>query len=280
MYGTVARTDSWLLLEYPGAWRKDALRQSRLPADLKNHLSKFGNTLPRHRQVLVRQYYQPRGPVQCFFVRSSETSPSILRHVADGYKNLAVPDLRAAFAASVPGARPLYTVCTHGTHDKCCAKFGLPVYRELLAEVGDRVWQCSHIGGDRFAGNVVVFPYGIYYGRVTPEDVPALVERSERGEIDIQHYRGRCCYPRVVQAAEYFLRAETGQFAIAEFEYVDRCPSADNTWTVRFRSTREHSVHRIDLKVVPAGIIERLTCTTDHASPVPQYELLNYSASR
>ena len=71
-----------------------------------------------------------------------------------------------------------YAVCTHGRHDKCCAKFGSRVCRAFRQEVGERAWECSHVGGDRFAGNVVVFPYGIYYGRVGPEDVPDVSYRK------------------------------------------------------------------------------------------------------
>ena len=32
------------------------------------------------------------------------------------------------------------------------------------------MWQSSHIGGDRFAGNVVFLPEGLYYGRVEPAE--------------------------------------------------------------------------------------------------------------
>ena len=36
----------------------------------------------------------------------------------------------------------------------------------LLAERDpDAVWECSHIGGDRFAATMLLFPHGINYGR-------------------------------------------------------------------------------------------------------------------
>jgi hypothetical protein len=41
--------------------------------------------------------------------------------------------------------------------------------------------RCSHVGGDRFAANVVVAPYGLYYGHVPPAEVLGLVRRTSRG---------------------------------------------------------------------------------------------------
>ena len=60
-------------------------------------------------------------------------------------------------------------VCTHGVHDTCCAIRGRPVAAALAAEWPGQVWECSHVGGDRFAPNVVVLPDGFYYGNLDPE---------------------------------------------------------------------------------------------------------------
>ncbi|MDP9392751.1 MAG: hypothetical protein M3Q27_00150 [Actinomycetota bacterium] len=50
----------------------------------------------------------------------------------------------------------------------CCAVSGRPLAAALTAAYGDRVWECTHLGGDRFAGNVAVLPHGYLYGRVSP----------------------------------------------------------------------------------------------------------------
>lgn len=70
--------------------------------------------------------------------------------------------------------------------------------------------QCSHIGGDRFACNVLWMPYGIYYGFVSPETAEELVESVRQKRILLSHLRGRSCFPPFIQAAEYFLRRELG----------------------------------------------------------------------
>jgi hypothetical protein len=66
--------------------------------------------------------------------------------------------LLEVLSGSDPGEvseEPIYLVCTHGRHDACCAVRGRPVAAALAAAYPERTWECSHIGGDRFAANVV-----------------------------------------------------------------------------------------------------------------------------
>ena len=69
---------------------------------------------------------------------------------------------------------PQYFVCTNGQRDLCCARFGLPTYAALRERVGERVWQTTHVGGHRFAPNVLTLPQAALYGRVQPADVDAV----------------------------------------------------------------------------------------------------------
>ena len=102
---------------------------------------------------------------------------------------------------------PLYLVCTHGRHDRCCALRGRPVAQALGRVEPERTWECTHIGGDRFAANVVVLPYGLYYGGVTPATAADLVAATERGEVVPDLLRGRSSSPVAVQTAEHHARA-------------------------------------------------------------------------
>ena len=80
-----------------------------------------------------------------------------------------------------PGPPALHLVCTNGRHDPCCADLGRPVVRALVAARAPDVWECSHIGGDRFAANLVCLPDGVYYGRVDPDGAPGLVADHRAG---------------------------------------------------------------------------------------------------
>jgi hypothetical protein len=103
-------------------------------------------------------------------------------------------------------AEPVYLVCTHGRHDPCCAIRGRPVAAALAADRPLWTWECSHVGGDRFAANLVVLPHGFYYGQVPAGEAISLVRRYEAGEVSLRWLRGRSSLPAPVQAAQYFAR--------------------------------------------------------------------------
>jgi hypothetical protein len=275
IYGTVAHIETWLLIEYPSVWRRHAIGDSLLLSKaFKRHIALLQETGKIDRALLIRREHRLSGPIQCFFVRSSEKRSSIKRALLADYD-----DLLQMAEGEQPVEPLMFAVCTHGRHDKCCAKFGLPVYGALNDLVGDRVWECSHVGGDRFAGNVVVFPYGIFYGRVTPDDTAEIVKFSERGEIWLKGYRGRSCYRRIVQAAEYFARSQSGRLAIDEFELIDSLSLDSTNSRVRFRSRSDSTVHLVEFATTRDRLSEMLTCHSTEPSPVAQHELLRYSVT-
>ncbi len=91
---------------------------------------------------------------------------------------------------------PLLAICTHGTRDRCCAKWGFAVYREAARLYaaglsGFRPVECSHLGGDRFAATGIFFPSGGMYGHLDRADLQALVAAEASGQIVAAYYRGR-----------------------------------------------------------------------------------------
>jgi (2Fe-2S) ferredoxin len=90
-------------------------------------------------------------------------------------------------------------VCTHGNRDRSCGVCGPPLVQAFAAALEARgladrvvVRGASHVGGHRFAGNVLVYPGGDWYGYVTPEDVPSIVDQHLlRGEAVLDLWRGR-----------------------------------------------------------------------------------------
>jgi len=97
-------------------------------------------------------------------------------------------------------------VCTHGTHDKCCGKYGRPFYQEaceITASLPNvRVWESSHFGGHRFAPTAIDFPQGRFYGFLNRNFFLSILQRS--GDISClnQIYRGWSILPRPVQILE------------------------------------------------------------------------------
>ena len=122
-----------------------------------------------------------------------------------------------------PHTDPLVLVCTNGRHDACCATFGRPLARDLRQSAArDDVWECSHIGGDRFAGNLVILPEGLYFGRCDGASAQRVIEDYRRGAIHLDNYRGRSVLGFYEQAAEFFVRRELGLTAIGAVTAVRR----------------------------------------------------------
>ncbi len=267
LFGTVAQIRSWLLIEYPGVWRHDAIADSPLfSPEVKAHLRRAAD-----RALLIRQDHASRCPLRTFLVDSCSRPPAIRQGEVEDYSQLPGQIAYMRSAASSTGL--MFAVCTHARHDKCCAKFGNPVWCALRDLRPQNAWQCSHVGGDRFAANVVVLPYGIYYGRVTPETLPELVQRSEAGEVWLPGYRGRSCYPRTVQVAEHFLRRETGETRIDAYRQVTVSRKAAPRTEVVFESLVDGSRYLVGFTAHESAFRQRLTCETEDESPVQQYEL-------
>lgn len=178
-----------------------------------------------------------------------------------GYDDLLAHDLETP---GEPVDHPLFLVCTHGKHDRCCARRGQPLYHALREQAEpDWVWQCSHVGGDRFAGNVVVVPDGLYYGRVEPADVWALVDEQLAGRVLLDRYRGRSCYTFAQQAAERAVREHANALGVDELTLL---PGDDNL--VRFRA--RDRVYDVDVEQT-RGELTYLTCSAERLRPPRHY---------
>jgi hypothetical protein len=116
---------------------------------------------------------------------------------------------------SGPASRdPLVLVCTHGRHDTCCAVRGRPIAAVLAGDHPERVWECSHIGGCRFAPAVVLLPHGYVLGATPESAVSDVVARYFDGEVDTRWLRGRSSLSPVEQAAQQAARARFGAFGV------------------------------------------------------------------
>ena len=155
-----------------------------------------------------------------------------------------------------PVGHPLLVVCTHGKHDRCCARYGRPLYQSLDEQADEGwVWQSSHLGGDRFAGNVVVLPEGLYFGRVASAEAWPVLDEYLAGRIELGHYRGRSCYSFAVQSAERAVREASGLTGLDDLELVGHADGA-----VRFRAGGR--VYDVEVSEEPGGLTY-LTCTAD-----------------
>jgi hypothetical protein len=262
---TASRLDHWILVEYRGAWSRDVLGGSLVSPELKAHLREQLDALGRSRLLFLRKP-ERRGQVgrSVFFGASRPGQERFFRLEVEHQDDLRGFDFAGALeadgASAAPLEQPLFVVCTHGKRDRCCALRGRPLYDALLQAVdSDLVWQSTHVGGDRFAGNVVVFPHGLYYGRVDPADTVELVSSHRSGRVDLDHYRGRCGYSCPVQAAEHAIREAEGLLGIDDLRLVGSEALGEGAWRIRFR-THDAGLHETDVAASLVDEPQYLTC--------------------
>ncbi|HEV3468516.1 MAG TPA: sucrase ferredoxin [Pyrinomonadaceae bacterium] len=276
VFGTASTGITWLLLEYGGAWGPRAFEQSALAPEVKAFLQQTLRSIPHSRILLIKRGRAGGQTFSLFVVRSRERDPFSVRFELDSYARLTELDLSRAAAGdpSAGGAltrEPLFLVCTHGRRDKCCAKFGLPVYQGLRESACEQVWQASHVGGDRFAANLVCFPHGLFYAHLTEETARRAAAEYAAGRLVLGGYRGRACYAHHVQAAEFFTREETGLSGLGDLRFRGSERLGEKSWRVRFDA--EAASYEAEVSCRPSEFRNPITCHSAGPSPVPQFRL-------
>ncbi|MDT0330226.1 sucrase ferredoxin [Nocardiopsis lambiniae] len=218
--GTAGRTIGWLLIEHPGPWRHPAFASPGLDKDV---VSALAARITGHdvKPQLIKRPGPPRerrGPHRAYLAHVSRTSPWMRRIDFTDQAELLAYDVTAAEHPTPPDFgtpvdHTLYLVCTHAKKDPCCAVLGRPV-AAALADTEAEVWETTHVGGDRFAANLVALPQGAYFGRLDPVSAVHTVTTLEKGGIVPDNFRGRCSDSSAVQAAEAALRAHLGTVGV------------------------------------------------------------------
>ena len=272
--GTASRIDVWILVELPATWGRNPIHDAVLPPDVRDALKRASANIPKSRLVFIKKRTECLGPTRVYIIRSAPELSTITLDLnsIDEVASLPFTSLITHHSSLVT---PLVLVCTHGQHDSCCGRRGYPLFDALRQQEGIDLWQCSHIGGDRFAANAVVLPWGLYYGPVEPRDAQALADSIAREEILLPSYRGRCTMPRPVQAAETFIRRQTRILGRDALHFVSRDEVDEERTRVRFRDL-SGTTHEATIERYIAHDAARLTCTAMHDDPIPSFRLVDY----
>ena len=249
---TASRVEHWLLVEYGGYWPYEPLDATVFAGTLRERLAKDVAALPHGRLLLVKQPRRDRRDrVRVFYGATPERGRWFRTLEVGGHPDLLELDVQRMFRERELGDpidHPLLLVCTHGVRDRCCARYGQALCRELNANADPEwLWQASHVGGDRFAGNLVCLPEGLYFGRVDPPSVRGVLDAYLLGNIDLGLYRGRSCYSFPVQAAEARVRADTGLHGLNDLRLVGAHRARSGSWTVKFAAEVAGDVHEVEV---------------------------------
>lgn len=222
--GTAPVARRWVCVEQRGAW----------PSDLTTHpepaLAALATT-PGWRLLLIRRpgrRGEAGAPLRVYLADTTPGASRVTTFTVDGPEELADLELPGP-DEPLKGTRerdPLLLVCTHGRRDRCCAVDGRAL-ATAVADAGEpHVWECSHLGGHRFAPTALVLPTGYAYGRLDPDTAVAARKAAFPGEVDITLCRGRSTWSAGGQVAELAVRAATGLRDADALQVVDTAGGA------------------------------------------------------
>jgi hypothetical protein len=216
--GSGTNHPTYILIECRTPWESQAFDSKYVPSNLKD---------------LVAEVEKAKLPVRFLLIESGQlelkTHTKVLIYdkkndgLLKGYKKnefnvetieQVVTVVRQYLAGKTPDCETDNSVsrdilvCTHGSHDKCCARYGNPFYAQAVATVCElnlnnvRLWKSSHFGGHRFAPTLIDFPEGRYYGNLDRESFKSIFTRT--GDITCLNrvYRGWGLIPTTIQVLE------------------------------------------------------------------------------
>ncbi|WP_153505196.1 sucrase ferredoxin [Cumulibacter manganitolerans] len=207
----------YLMIEDPGPWGRGGItdcglgeRGERLSAAAKRAGVKAlvfraphraGRAITGRRVFAVTHGHRPR------VVGARVTDDRELDHLdLSAYDG----DLAEVHTTAVEVARPLLFVCTHARRDQCCAIEGRPLAQALQREQPGQVFECSHLGGHRFAPTALMLPAGAVYGRLDARTARRALRLAARGEVVVEALRGLSHLPARAQSADIALRRQLG----------------------------------------------------------------------
>jgi hypothetical protein len=273
MLGTAPPQRDWLLVEHPGPWPVEAPYGAELSVDL---LRRLGH--PGLRTLLVRPH--GRGtpvPVvrrRWFRCHDGELRTGHWEHPDDLLVTLE-PD------AGRPHPEPLLLVCTHGVHDVCCAVQGRPVVAALSQRWPGQTFECSHLGGDRFAPNVLLLPDLACYAGMPPEQAVPTIEAHLAGRAGTTWLRGVAGLHPAEQVAVGTVLQRWGPAPITSLSsrLAQQVGTFDSgTWTVEVEATFPLPP-RVRVVIASSPRSEaRLTCRATRETRAVQWDVVTVEA--
>ena len=234
MLGTAFPAARLLLIEQPGPWGERGLRDTRFGAETAEAVLSNALAADVRVQTIRRPGRTPReATLRWALADTRDGSESLRWGTYESVRELV--DLPLDGSVGEVDHEPLYLVCAHSKHDTCCALRGRPVAAALHELRPGRVFETSHVGGDRFAANVLVLPAGLLYGRVLPFAAEEFVAAAEANEVIGALLRGRVGLPSAAQAALAFGYEHLALRHRRDLTVESSTPVLDMSSTVRLR---------------------------------------------
>lgn len=276
LVGSAPYARGWLLIEHPGPWRVDALAGSGIAAEVQSLLGEAAREIPARVSLIRRPGRLVPGAPRAWAAVHENGSVTWGQWLADDDLRGAVATLRSprSVSESVDPAEPILLVCAHGVHDACCAIRGRPVAEALAREWPAATWECSHVGGCRFAPSVVVLPDGYYYGLLEPDTAVATVRDHLAGEVALPYLRGMTRVAPPAQAAIAAVHRHLGPLGPHDVEVLTTEHPARGFW---FINLTVPGLGPGTLRAAVAAVRRepaQLTCRAPQDTPATEYRMV------
>lgn len=208
----------YVLLEFPPPWTSEPLDSKALSEQLKTLKAAMNQEVECFLRLVfiynAKYYEKGYNRLIIYYQQEENFSAYLKKEFVLSDINDAVPIIERCIKGETLESSDNnilsrdFLICTHGSHDKCCAKYGNPFFRQAVFTVEDlslshvRVWQSSHFGGHRFAPTMIDFPEARYYGRLDQKSFAAILTRTGDIECLKNIYRGWGILPWQVQFLE------------------------------------------------------------------------------
>ena len=216
--GSGSNYQTYILIECCLPWESEAFNSKQISQNLKDLVEEVEHSKQKIRFLLInndRTKCSNQRKVVIYENKERELFGGYEKHEfnVDSFDKVA-GIIKSYLAGEVPGCETEnkqtrdILVCTHGSHDMCCARYGNPFYAQATAlaselELNDvRVWRASHFGGHRFAPTAIDLPDGRYYGNLDRASFQSILTRTGDIECLNKVYRGWGILPNPIQVLE------------------------------------------------------------------------------
>ncbi|MCU0541748.1 MAG: sucrase ferredoxin [Oscillatoriaceae cyanobacterium Prado104] len=225
--GSGSNYQTYVLIECCLPWESEAFNSKAVPQNLRDLVEEVESSKQKVRFLLVNSETTKGDASRKVLIYDNKN-----QDLFGGYEkhefNAASIDkvasiVKSYLAGKVPDCEIVENqitrdilICTHGSHDMCCARYGNPFYAQAKAVISEldlreiRLWKASHFGGHRFAPTAIDLPDGRYYGNLDRPSFQSILTRSGDIECLDRVYRGWGILPTAMQVVERELMRRYG----------------------------------------------------------------------
>jgi hypothetical protein len=281
LLATAPTSRRMLLVEVHGPWGAAGLTATRLPAPVVGRLAETAEVAGVRVQVVRPPGRHPEvresalaGPYR-WALADPEAGVVRWGRYADPVELLGI-DLVERWDPTVhagTGPQRVALVCAHAKKDLCCALRGRAVAATLAQALDREVWETSHLGGDRFAANLVLLPEGEVFGRLDPASAVEVARRLDAGRLVLGSHRGRLGLTPAAQAALHFAAVELDD----DRRDAVRLAGAPERDGARWLAVVEHAGRRYDVRFEEWWAEpEYLSCSASAPKPARRFAVRSF----